>query len=54
MFRARADGKEVELIGHRFNKIWDFTLKPPALMQFEVATAISHNLRDGLCRSTLL
>jgi Hypothetical glycosyl hydrolase 6/Beta-galactosidase trimerisation domain len=43
MFRARANGKEVELIGHRFNKIWDFTLKPMALMQFEVATAISHN-----------
>ena len=43
MFRARAEGKEVELIGHRFNKIWDFTLKPVPLMQFEVATAISHN-----------
>lgn len=43
LFRARGGGKEVELIGHRFNKIWDFTLKPAALMQFEVATAISHN-----------
>jgi Hypothetical glycosyl hydrolase 6/Beta-galactosidase trimerisation domain len=43
MFRARAEGKEVELIGHRFNRQWDFTLKPEALMQFEVATAVSHN-----------
>ncbi len=43
MFRARGGGKEVELIGHRFNRLWDFTLKPEALMRFEVATAISHN-----------
>jgi Hypothetical glycosyl hydrolase 6/Beta-galactosidase trimerisation domain len=43
MFRARAGGKEVELIGHRFNRLWDFTLKPEALMKFEVATAVSHN-----------
>jgi Hypothetical glycosyl hydrolase 6/Beta-galactosidase trimerisation domain len=43
MFRARAGGREVELIGHRFNRQWDFTLKPEALMKFEVATAISHN-----------
>jgi hypothetical protein len=43
LFRARAKGKEVELIGHRFNRQWDFTLKPLALMQFEVATAVGHN-----------
>ena len=33
----------MELIGHRFNRLWDFTLKPEALMKFEVATAVSHN-----------
>lgn len=43
LFRARGEGKEVELIGHRFNRLWDFTLKPQALMTFEVATALSHN-----------
>jgi Hypothetical glycosyl hydrolase 6/Beta-galactosidase trimerisation domain len=43
LFRARGQGKEVELIGHRFNRLWDFTLKPEALMKFEVATAVSHN-----------
>ncbi len=43
LFRARGAGKEVELIGHRFNRLWDFTTKPLPLMQFEVATAIAHN-----------
>jgi hypothetical protein len=43
MFRARGHGKEVELIGHRFNRLWDFTVKPLPLMQFEVATAVAHN-----------
>ena len=41
--RAHAKGKEVELIGHRFNQLWDFTCKPYTQMRFETATAIAHN-----------
>lgn len=43
LYRARAGGKEVELIGHRFNQHWDFMIKPVELMRFEVATGIAHN-----------
>ena len=43
LFRARGQGRELELIGHRFNRLWDFTLKPLPLMKFEIATAIAHN-----------
>ncbi len=43
LYRARARGKEVELIGHRFNQSWDFTVKPSTLMRYEVATAVAHN-----------
>jgi hypothetical protein len=43
LYRARARGKEVELIGHRFNQNWDFTVKPATLMRLEVATAVAHN-----------
>ena len=43
IMRAHADGREVELIGHRFNQDWDFTTKPAALMRWEAATVLAHN-----------
>ena len=43
IMRAEADGREVELIGHRFNQNWDFTTKSPVLMRWEAATVLAHN-----------
>jgi len=43
VYRARAGGGEVELIGHRFNQTWDFTTKPVPLLQWEAATVIAHD-----------
>ena len=42
-YRAYANGREVECIGYRFNQPWDFTTKPVATLEFEVATALAHN-----------
>lgn len=42
-FRARFGGGEVELIGHRHNSVWDFTVKPALTLQWEAATAIAHD-----------
>jgi len=43
IMRAQAAGREVELIGHRFNQDWDFTTKSPVLMRWEAATVLAHN-----------
>jgi hypothetical protein len=43
LYRARAGGGEVELIGHRFNQSWDFTTKPIPLLKWEAATAVAHD-----------
>lgn len=43
LFRARREGKEVEVIGFRTNGILDFTLKPVPTLQWEVATSVAHN-----------
>ncbi len=43
IMRAEADGREVELIGHRFHQDWDFTTKAATLMQWEAATVLAHN-----------
>ena len=43
IMRAEAAGREVELIGHRFNQDWDFTTKSPVLMRWEAATVMAHN-----------
>jgi hypothetical protein len=42
IWRARAAGKDVELICHRTNGMFDFTLKPTAELTWEVATAAAH------------
>jgi len=42
LWRARGAGKEVELICHRTNGMFDFTLKPTAELTWEVATAAAH------------
>jgi len=43
IMRAEAAGREVELIGHRFNQDWDFTTKGQTLMHWEAATVLAHN-----------
>ena len=43
IMRAEAGGREVELIGHRFNQDWDFTTKSHGLMRWEAATVLAHN-----------
>ncbi|MCB8922170.1 MAG: hypothetical protein H6662_11350 [Ardenticatenaceae bacterium] len=43
IMRAEANGRSVELIGHRFNQDWDFTTKSPVLMRWEAATTLAHN-----------
>jgi hypothetical protein len=43
IMRAQAAGREVELIGHRFNQDWDFSTKPHAMMRWEAATVLAHN-----------
>jgi hypothetical protein len=43
IMRAEAAGREVELIGHRFNQDWDFTTKSGSLMRWEAATVLAHN-----------
>ena len=43
IMRAEANGRSVELIGHRFNQDWDFTTKSPLLMRWEAATVLAHN-----------
>ena len=43
IMRSEAAGREVELIGHRFNQDWDFTTKPRELMRWEAATVLAHN-----------
>ncbi len=43
IMRAEAGGREVELIGHRFNQDWDFTTKSHNLMRWEAATVLAHN-----------
>ena len=43
IMRAEAGGREVELIGHRFNQDWDFTTKSVGLMRWEAATVLAHN-----------
>ncbi len=43
IMRAEADGREIELIGHRFNQDWDFTTKSRSLMRWEAATVLAHN-----------
>jgi hypothetical protein len=43
IMRAEAAGREVELIGHRFNQDWDFTTKGRTLMRWEAATVLAHN-----------
>jgi hypothetical protein len=43
IMRAEAGGREVELIGHRFNQDWDFTTKGSGLMRWEAATVLAHN-----------
>lgn len=42
-FRARMNGGEVELIGHRHNGVWDFTVKPALTLQWEAATAVAND-----------
>jgi len=43
LYRARAGGREVELIGHRHNGEWDYMVKSVPMLQWESATAIAHN-----------
>ncbi len=43
IMRAEANGREIELIGHRFNMDWDFTTKSKTLMRWEAATVAAHN-----------
>jgi hypothetical protein len=43
LLRARAGGKETEVIGHRTNGIFDFTLKPTLMLRWEVAMGVAHN-----------
>jgi hypothetical protein len=43
LFRARIGGGEVELIGHRHNSVWDFTVKPALTLQWEAATSVAHD-----------
>ncbi len=43
LWRARAAGRETELICHRTNGMFDFTLKPVEALRWEVATAVAHN-----------
>jgi hypothetical protein len=42
-FRARFNGGEVELIGHRHNGDWDFTIKPIPTLKWEAATVVAHD-----------
>lgn len=42
-WRAYAMGREVEAVSYRFNQPWDFTIKSPHQLKWEVATNLAHN-----------
>jgi hypothetical protein len=47
--RNRAAGREAEIYFGRFNRFWDFTVKSPSLLRWEVINAFAHD-----CAATII